>query len=191
MGTEEHQTTQLSGLDGSTTYTFRAEARPPRCTMISGRHARAQGKARRTAHGAVVHTGARRPGKQNGGVVNMHARPSALGRAAPLRWGRPPGTGAPTPDRATDQPGSFARRRVLPGPSSSAPIVQLTGTASRPLPAVASPRDGFASLDPAPTRKDFAAYEEDGGGVEALEEILIYEVPILHNVGRPPRSRHV
>ena len=112
------------------------------------------------------------------------SRPLADDQAAPLRgagrarhralrWGRPPGTGAPTPDRATDQPGSFARRRVLPGPSSSAPIVQLAGTASRPLPAVASLRDGFASLDAAPTRKDFGAYEEDGGGVEALEEIII------------------
>jgi hypothetical protein len=54
-------------------------------------------------------------------------------RRRALRWGRPPGAGAPTPDSARrssqlirEQPGLHW------GPSSSAPIVQLAGTASRP-----------------------------------------------------------
>jgi hypothetical protein len=55
----------------------------------------------------------------------------------------------------SDRSGSSVRLTVLRGSVFPPPIVQLAAIASRP-PLRASLRDGFASLDPPPTRKDSA-----------------------------------
>ena len=107
-------------------------------------------------------------------VAALPNQPVSRSRAAPLR-----GTaGAPAAGlRVEDARPARARRRNARhrlisqahpsccqqqqhGPSSSLPIVQLAATASRPP--WASLRDGFASLDPAPTRKDSAPTRKNG-----------------------------
>ena len=81
--------------------------------------------------------------------------------------GRPPGTGRPALGGyfIFDQSRPVRSDGAWPTAQGHLPrlsIVQLTGTASRPPPAGASLRDGFASLDPAPARKGIGACEEDG-----------------------------
>jgi hypothetical protein len=89
----------------------------------------------------------------------------------PLPWEARPGARRPLRSDAADQPGLLGTQtgttRAVPRRS----IVPLAAAAYRPLPAVASLRDGCASLDPAPTRQRIAATRKrtsPGSGQRAL-----------------------
>jgi hypothetical protein len=100
-------------------------------------------------------------------------------------WAGPPGARGATLAGHTDQGGlTGARPGYRARPSSSPFIVQLAATASRP-PLRASLRDGFASLDPAPTRKDLGAREGDGAEQSAWTQAGVSSVKAVG----PWRSR--
>jgi hypothetical protein len=58
--------------------------------------------------------------------------PAGAPAAGLSRWARPPGTGAPRWSAAADPSGSSDTAKYLTRAISSAPILQLAGTASRP-----------------------------------------------------------